>query len=214
MKPRDPRRILHNNIAQKSDAMGLEQVTNGITQPDSQGTKDQTSSMPSQPALPSSIARPFGSTKHVDPVSNSQLAATAIMAPTQQALGSINKVDPRLAVEQNGQNADATTNDASATLEATQPVNPWGNLDHLLDGYDDKQKALIQKERARRITEQHKMFSARKLCLVLDLDHTLLNSAKVYIDILAYEAMSLKLFNYFSVHAVHTFSVYRSGTHS
>jgi len=50
--------------------------------------------------------------------------------------------------------------------------------------------------------------------LVLDLDHTLLNSAKVYIDILAYEAMSLKLFNYFSVHAVHTFSVYRSGTHS
>jgi len=180
MKPRDPRRILHNNVAQKSDAMVLEQVkTNGITQPDSQGTKDQTSSMPSQPTLPSSVARPFTNTKHVDPVSNSQLAATAIMAPTQQALGSINKVDPRLAVEQNGQNADATTTDASATeLEATQPVSPWGNLDHLLDGYDDKQKALIQKERARRITEQHKMFSARKLCLVLDLDHTLLNSAK------------------------------------
>ncbi|KAM0863617.1 hypothetical protein ACQ4PT_044476 [Festuca glaucescens] len=48
----------------------------------------------------------------------------------------------------------------------------------LLNGYDDQQKALIQKERARRIMEQHKMFSARKLCLVLDLDHTLLNSAK------------------------------------
>lgn len=179
MKPRDPRRILHNNIAQKSDAMSLEQVkNNGTTQPDSQGTKDQTTPVPSQPALPSSIARPFSSAKHVDPVSNSQLAATAIMAPTQ-ALSSVNKVDPRLAVEQNGQNTDATTNGASATtLEATQPVSPWGDVDHLLDGYDDQQKALIQKERARRITEQHKMFSARKLCLVLDLDHTLLNSAK------------------------------------
>ncbi|RVW78037.1 RNA polymerase II C-terminal domain phosphatase-like 3 [Vitis vinifera] len=38
--------------------------------------------------------------------------------------------------------------------------------------------AAIQRERARRIDEQKKMFSARKLCLVLDLDHTLLNSAK------------------------------------
>ncbi|OEL24270.1 RNA polymerase II C-terminal domain phosphatase-like 3 [Dichanthelium oligosanthes] len=181
MKPRDPRRILHNNIAQKTDAVGLEQVKyNGITQPDSQGAKDQTSSMASQPALLSSIARPFTmSTKHVDPVSNSQLAATALMAPTPQASGSTNMVDPRLAVGENGHNADAATNDAPATpLEAVQPVSPWGDVDHLLDGYDDQQKALIQKERARRITEQHKMFSARKLCLVLDLDHTLLNSAK------------------------------------
>ncbi|CAN6381363.1 unnamed protein product [Urochloa humidicola] len=179
MKPRDPRRILHNNIVQKTDAVGLEQVkSNGTTQPDSQGTKDQNTSMASQPALVSNIARPFTmSTKHGDPVSNSQLAATAIMAPTQQASGSTNRVDPRLAVQQNGYNAVATN--ASATPpEAVQPVSPWGDVDHLLDGYDDQQRALIQKERARRITEQHKMFSARKLCLVLDLDHTLLNSAK------------------------------------
>lgn len=178
MKPRDPRRILHNSIAQKADAVSLEQVkTNGITQTDPQGTKVQTSSLPCQPALPSSIARPLNiSTKHVDPVSNSQLAATALMAPTQQISGSINTVDPRLPVEQNGKNADETTNDAPAT--APEAVHPWGDVDHLLDGYDDQQKALIQKERARRITEQHKMFSARKLCLVLDLDHTLLNSAK------------------------------------
>ncbi|KAF8694272.1 hypothetical protein HU200_038410 [Digitaria exilis] len=178
MKPRDPRRILHNNIAQKTDAGGLEHVkSNGTTQPDSQGNKDQTTSMASQPALVSSIARPSTmSTKHVDPVSNSQLAATALMAPTQ-ALGSINRVDPRLGVEQNGHNADAA-NSPATPLEAAHPVSPWGDVDHLLDGYDDQQRALIQKERARRITEQHKMFSARKLCLVLDLDHTLLNSAK------------------------------------
>ncbi|WVZ51525.1 hypothetical protein U9M48_002664 [Paspalum notatum var. saurae] len=180
MKPRDPRRILHNSIALKTDGVGLEQAkTNGITQTDSQCAKIQTSSMPAQPALLSSIARPSNiSTKRIDPVSNSQLAATALMSPAQQASASINMADPNLA-EQNGQNADAATNDALATApSAVQPVSPWGDVDHLLDGYDDQQKALIQKERARRITEQHKMFSARKLCLVLDLDHTLLNSAK------------------------------------
>ncbi|CAL4993050.1 unnamed protein product [Urochloa decumbens] len=179
MKPRDPRRILHNNIAQKTDAAGLEQVkSNGTTQPDSQGTKDQTTSMASQPALVSNIARSFTmSTKRGDPVSNSQLAATTLMAPTQQASGSTNRVDPRLAVQQNGHNSVAA-NASAAPLEAAQPVSTWGDVDHLLDGYDDQQRALIQKERARRITEQQKMFSARKLCLVLDLDHTLLNSAK------------------------------------
>eukprot|EP01018_Ginkgo_biloba_P011342 Gb_31475 [translate_table: standard] len=52
-----------------------------------------------------------------------------------------------------------------------------GSLEHLLEGLDGKQRAAIQNERARRIKEQKKMFSARKLCLVLDLDHTLLNSA-------------------------------------
>lgn len=59
----------------------------------------------------------------------------------------------------------------------------WGNVEYLLDGYNDEQKAAIQRERARRIAEQNKMFAAKKLCLVLDLDHTLLNSAKVYIYI-------------------------------
>ncbi|KAK9934283.1 hypothetical protein M0R45_021433 [Rubus argutus] len=54
----------------------------------------------------------------------------------------------------------------------------WGDVEHLFEGYDDKQKAAIQRERGRRIEEQKKMFAARKLCLVLDLDHTLLNSAK------------------------------------
>lgn len=70
---------------------------------------------------------------------------------------------------------------ASLTSEevvASQPQNTWGDVEHLFDGYDDQQKAAIQRERARRMEEQKKMFSARKLCLVLDLDHTLLNSAK------------------------------------
>lgn len=60
-----------------------------------------------------------------------------------------------------------------------QSQNNWGDVEHLFDGYDDQQKAAIQQERARRLDEQNKMFADRKLCLVLDLDHTLLNSAKV-----------------------------------
>ncbi|KAL1556780.1 protein-serine/threonine phosphatase [Salvia divinorum] len=57
-------------------------------------------------------------------------------------------------------------------------ANAWSDVEHLFDGFDDQQKAAIQRERARRLEEQNKMFAARKLCLVLDLDHTLLNSAK------------------------------------
>lgn len=64
------------------------------------------------------------------------------------------------------------------TLGVPQKPNPWGDVNHLLDGYDDQQVVSIQRERARRIDEQNKMFAARKLSLVLDLDHTLLNSAK------------------------------------
>ncbi|XP_057542171.1 RNA polymerase II C-terminal domain phosphatase-like 3 [Amaranthus tricolor] len=54
----------------------------------------------------------------------------------------------------------------------------WEDVKHLFERYDDQQKATIQQERARRLDEQKKMFASRKLCLVLDLDHTLLNSAK------------------------------------
>ncbi|KAL6890193.1 hypothetical protein ACP4OV_008956 [Aristida adscensionis] len=180
MKPRDPRRILHNNMAQKNGTPGSEQAkTNGTVQLEFQGSKDhsmnreqpeqqQTSSLPSLP-MPN-VARTFTNTKTVDAVSNSQLAATAL-TPAQQNPGSMNRGDPRLAAGQNGPNTDNAP-------DVGPPANPWGSVDHLLDGYDDQQKALIQKERARRIMEQHNMFSARKLCLVLDLDHTLLNSAK------------------------------------
>ncbi|KAF0897350.1 hypothetical protein E2562_036344 [Oryza meyeriana var. granulata] len=194
MKPRDPRRILHSNMAQKNDTVppvGVEQAkSNGTALPDSQGSKDhllnteqqagqlQTSALPSQPVT--SSARP--ATMNANPVSNSQLAATALMPPhgnTQQTSSSINKADPRLAAGQNESNDDAATSTGPVTAsDAVLPASPWGDVDHLLDGYDDQQKALIQKERARRIMEQSKMFAARKLCLVLDLDHTLLNSAK------------------------------------
>ncbi|KAG8090806.1 hypothetical protein GUJ93_ZPchr0011g27950 [Zizania palustris] len=197
MKPRDPRRILHSNIAQKNDTVppvGVEQAkSNETALSDSQVSKDrflnceqqgkqvQTSALPSQPVT-SPTWLVTTNTNLVNPVSNSQLAATAIMhhhGNMSQTSSSVNRADPRLAAGENESNADAATITGSATtLDAVLPTSPWGDVDHLLDGYDDQQKALIQKERARRIMEQHKMFAAQKLCLVLDLDHTLLNSAK------------------------------------
>ncbi|KAG0555421.1 hypothetical protein KC19_12G168000 [Ceratodon purpureus] len=60
----------------------------------------------------------------------------------------------------------------------------WGGSDmhrdfeQLLEDLDEVQRVSIQNERKRRMQEQDRMFSAGKLCLVLDLDHTLLNSAK------------------------------------
>ncbi|VAH91013.1 unnamed protein product [Triticum turgidum subsp. durum] len=164
MKARDPRRVLHNNTSQKNDTLNSDQAkSNGIALPAFQDSKDnlinrqqlaeqlQTTVLPSQPVSLSSIAR--------------QSTMSAI---------SVNRADPRVAAGQNDSNNAAP----ATTLGTRPPANQWGDLDDLLNGYDDQQKALIQKERARRIMEQHTMFSSRKLCLVLDLDHTLLNSAK------------------------------------
>ncbi|CAM0873776.1 unnamed protein product [Alopecurus aequalis] len=192
MKPRDPRRVLHNNTAQKNDTTTTEQAkSNGIALPDFQDSKDnlinceqlaehfRTSVSPSQPfSLSNTSGQSIMNTNTVDSVSNSQLAASSLVT-SQKTSVSINRADPRLAARENDSNADAATTGApGTTLSAATPANQWGDLDDLLNGYDDQQKALIQKERARRIMEQHKMFSVRKLCLVLDLDHTLLNSAK------------------------------------
>jgi RNA polymerase II C-terminal domain phosphatase-like 3/4 len=196
MKHRDPRRILHNNIAK----------TNGITQPNSQGSKDHSTNSEQQLEQHQTALFPFQqggllsnmtqssniNSKTMDPVSNSQLAATAFMAPAQQASSS-NSSDLRLMVGPNGLNPGAATNAAPATTPETgEPVDPYGAVDHLLGGYDEQQKGLIQKEKARRIEEQRELFRARKLCLVLDLDHTLLNSAKV---LMVFLACCFKLFN-------------------
>ena len=197
MKPRDPRRVLHNNTAQKNDTSTTEQAkSNGIALPDFQDSKDdlinceqlsehfRTSVLPSQPvSLSNTAGQSIMSMSMVDPVSNSRLAASSLVTSQQTSVS--HKADPRLAAGESDPNADAATTAApGTTLAAATPANQWGDLDDLLNGYDDLQKALIQKERARRIMEQHKMFSVRKLCLVLDLDHTLLNSAKVLYCIL------------------------------
>ncbi|MCO5577449.1 hypothetical protein L7F22_031281 [Adiantum nelumboides] len=52
----------------------------------------------------------------------------------------------------------------------------WANMH--FEELADQEREAIRMERARRIDEQKQMLNSRKLCLVLDLDHTLLNSAK------------------------------------
>ncbi|KAJ3701505.1 hypothetical protein LUZ61_005210 [Rhynchospora tenuis] len=122
MKPRDPRRVLHNTTSTNTSTVTPELVRpNGPPSIDGPTIREQ--------------AEPAGTSNA------SGLKAGPDIAPG--GLGS-----------------------------------PWRSVDYLLDGYNDEQKAAIQRERARRIAEQNKMFAAKKLCLVLDLDHTLLNSAK------------------------------------
>lgn len=77
------------------------------------------------------------------------------------------------------------------TVDSLLPRKPrvgpsqWGggqvhpDMEQLLGTLDEAERFAVKQERERRMEEQDRMFSAGKLCLVLDLDHTLLNSAKV-----------------------------------
>ncbi|XP_072958311.1 RNA polymerase II C-terminal domain phosphatase-like 3 [Typha angustifolia] len=166
MKPRDPRRILHCNIVQKNDLGDPQQPKpNGTLSSVNQVKKDQL------------IVRENGEQAQT----SSQSTAALPMAPQNISLrnsNSIKGVDVRPDAAELYDSKIASGVDPGRVRGALLSTNPWGEVDHLLGGYDDQQKAAILRERARRIAEQNKMFSAKKLCLVLDLDHTLLNSAK------------------------------------
>ncbi|KAL3511496.1 hypothetical protein ACH5RR_030897 [Cinchona calisaya] len=147
----------------------------------------------SQPALPQiSLSQPA-----VPQISPSQPALPQI-SPSQPALPQISPSQPALPQISPSQPAQACQGrtETVGTLElgklqsgpgfaskevssgSSRPPNNWDDVEHLFEGFDDQQKAAIHRERARRMEEQRKMFAGRKLCLVLDLDHTLLNSAK------------------------------------
>jgi RNA polymerase II C-terminal domain phosphatase-like 3/4 len=162
---------------------------------------------PPPPLIPTNVP----ATKPAETVSNSNISAARVKQPLPQPAAPIRMKprDPRRVLH-NGTASLATvlvkpngppSADRATFREQAEPAgnitsglkagpdmapsesgSPWGNVEYLLDGYNDDQKAAIQRERARRIAEQNKMFAAKKLCLVLDLDHTLLNSAKVYIS--------------------------------
>ena len=196
MKPRDPRRILHTNTVQKTSSSVPEQpkvngIPNTATQgmqeisiPQRQGNGANTSPMASQALVLPDITKQF--TKNLKNI------ADIISAPQTSSVQTGVPISSPMTVQANPDRVVATSSELlnSADQHASalrreevagrpQPQNTWGDVEHLFEGYDDKQKAAIQQERARRIDEQQKMFAARKLCLVLDLDHTLLNSAKV-----------------------------------
>ncbi|GKU96246.1 hypothetical protein SLEP1_g9500 [Rubroshorea leprosula] len=195
MKPRDPRRVLHGITLQKSVSSGPEQFrTNGPPTSNTQGSKESLISqkleghVESKPMQSLSIPQPDIAQQFTDNLKNIadiMSVSRALTSPMSQPLLSqpmqikSDRVDMKPVVASSSEDQQTMTVSAPAVIATgPQPQNTWVDVAHLFEGYDDQQKAAIQRERARRIEEQKKMFSARKLCLVLDLDHTLLNSAK------------------------------------
>ncbi|KAL5724462.1 protein-serine/threonine phosphatase [Ranunculus cassubicifolius] len=198
MKPRDPRRVLHSSTFQNSESVGSEQTKiNGTSTLTFQASKNinfrqqsehaQTTFMPSQSSPPPDIARQFTTNlKNLADILSSQ-STDSISTVTQsdsssQPIPSISvnaaKADMEVSMPYTKDQRSGNGSTPEGATETSRSQHTWGDVEHLFEGYDDKQKAAIQRERARRIEEQNKMFAAKKLCLVLDLDHTLLNSAK------------------------------------
>lgn len=193
MKPRDPRRILHNNALQKGAPIVTDQhkinAPSGSAIIGNMGIprqEDQVENklVASSGMKPPDITMQFTSNLRniADIVSVSQacipspgLAQTALSQPAQvHQAGLETKAESRNLRT----SSDLTSETATSVPPRPFNANAWSDVEHLFEGFDDKQKAAIQRERARRLEEQKKMFAVRKLCLVLDLDHTLLNSAK------------------------------------
>ncbi|KAF2288358.1 hypothetical protein GH714_007033 [Hevea brasiliensis] len=185
MKPRDPRRVLHNNTLQRNGSLGSEQFkTNLISTSTSQGTKEnqnvqnqegqvEMKPVPTQSLVAPDISLPF--TKSLKNIADIVSVSNASTPP----LVSQNLVSQHVrTVVLNSEQPTGIGLPPGVASVAPRSQNTWGDFDHIFEGYNDQQKAAIQRERARRIEEQKKMFAANKLCLVLDLDHTLLNSAK------------------------------------
>ncbi|XP_043704704.1 RNA polymerase II C-terminal domain phosphatase-like 3 [Telopea speciosissima] len=191
MKPRDPRRVLHSNTFQKIEGSGAEQLKTNrgpqVTKDNlivrQQGDQAEANSLSSQSNSLPDIAPQFTKgLKNLADILTSSQPTNTLPVVSQTAFSDplpikSDKVDAKDVV------TDASDQKSESSLMPEEgavgpPQNTWGDVEHLFEGYDDQQKAAIQRERARRIEEQKKMFAARKLCLVLDLDHTLLNSAK------------------------------------
>ncbi|CAL8993577.1 unnamed protein product [Prunus brigantina] len=187
MKPRDPRRALHGNALQKSGSLGHEQFRNIVPPLSSiQGNKDNLNGQADKKLVTAQsldapdITRQF--TKNLkniaDIMSVSNVSTSPAIASQSVSSQPVPIKPERIDLKPEEQRPESiSASEAAAAGPSRSPVM-WGDVEHLFEGYDDQQKAAIQRERTRRIEEQKKMFAAHKLCLVLDLDHTLLNSAK------------------------------------
>ncbi|KAL2903722.1 RNA polymerase II C-terminal domain phosphatase-like 3 [Bienertia sinuspersici] len=201
MKPRDPRRVLHANSAQRTSSSASEPKINGVYNTTTQGLQDNSqwhvngispSAASSQtPVLPDITKQFTKNLKNIAdlisaPQTSSVQSSVAISSPPSTQVNfdgvSVSSAGPASSSFGGLLNPGDQKTGSAARLEEIVTRRPeqnnWGEVEHLFDGFDDQQKAAIQQERTRRLDEQNKMFSARKLCLVLDLDHTLLNSAK------------------------------------
>lgn len=214
MKPRDPRRILHNNAPQKDVTVVSDQpkvdtsfgsaMIGNLSTP-TQEDQLEKKTMSSSSMKPPDIAMQFTSNlKNIADILSVSQACTPSPVPQssspspvvpqssspspvpqspspQPAQCQLAGRDTKGAVGESGKIKNGS--DLKSKVVTSGPPRPlnanaWSDVEHLFEGFDDQQKVAIQRERARRLEEQNKMFSVRKLCLVLDLDHTLLNSAK------------------------------------
>lgn len=190
MKLRDPRLAARMNTCQKNESLGpLEQLKtfgapSSLTQDSrenlivrQQSVQAQTNSVPSgAPDIFQQFTKELKSLADILSASQAPsvvpLTVSSPIIPVKTETTEMKTV----VTESKDQESGTVTAPVERIVQPTQ--NTWGDVEHLLEGYDDQERAAIHKERARRMEEQNKMFAARKLCLILDLDHTLLNSAK------------------------------------
>ncbi|EPS65942.1 hypothetical protein M569_08831, partial [Genlisea aurea] len=169
MKPRDPRRILYTSGIQKNATAESAEKSNMNTSSCSAAAAINISSPMPESQLKNSImpdipAQCNGSLRNDTAVQPSSANTQTSSMPAQS--------------HESGIEARGVAASECGSLKSQPPnTNPWSDVDQFLEGFNEQQRAAFLKERARRLEEQKKMFAARKLCLVLDLDHTLLNSA-------------------------------------
>ncbi|KFK31013.1 hypothetical protein AALP_AA6G057100 [Arabis alpina] len=206
MKPRDPRRILHGSTLQRTDSsMEKQSKVNDTLGPLALKRKSEELETPSQVAPRQNISQNgiskmkisgellSGKTPDISTQFTKNLKNIADMVVVSQQVGNSPAIPHSIELKSdkdlkhnpsniNEQEEGVPISAASVTGAAgpTRSMNCWGDVEHLFEGYDDMQRVAIQKERARRLEEQKKMFASQKLSLVLDLDHTLLNSAKFH----------------------------------
>ncbi|RZC60307.1 hypothetical protein C5167_022067 [Papaver somniferum] len=210
LKDRDPRKNLHYGTFQQNKRSRFEQFeANGADPSVSQSGKDsfslqhqghqetQTTTSSFQSAQLPDIASEFTKNlKNVADILSIDNTSVTVAEPvlSQQIPENMDRVEMGIIATDcdNRQNKNCLPPEEH-TKEPSQSPNPWGEMEHIFEGYDELQKATILRERERRIEEQNKMFAAKKLCLVLDLDHTLLNSAKfIEIDPVHQELLRMK----------------------
>ncbi|CAN7009963.1 hypothetical protein Bca4012_029646 [Brassica carinata] len=201
MKPRDPRRILLGSTLQRTDSVAEKQSKLN----DSSTLKGKTEVLETPPQLVPRQSISLNGTSNMrvsgEPVRGKtpdftkNLKNVADMSVLSQQVGNslatTHVADLKTDKDQE-ENASVSAASVTAAAGPTRSMNSWGDVEHLFEGYDDKQRVAIQKERTRRLEEQKKMFGSKKLSLVLDLDHTLLNSAKFHEVETAHEAMLRK----------------------
>lgn len=207
MKPRDPRRILHGGTLQRTDSsMEKQSKVNDSSTLGTLTMKGKTEDLetPSQLLPRQNISQngtskmkisgellsektPDFSTQFTKSLKNiADMVVVSQQAGNPPASTHSIQLKTERDVKQNPSNPNDQEEDVSvsaasvtATAGPTRSMNSWGDVEHLFEGYDDTQRVAIQRERVRRLEEQKKMFASQKLSLVLDIDHTLLNSAKV-----------------------------------